>query len=306
MSAWQNPKGDAAIRQEGSLRILHIMEKGVGERARDKRREYRVMLALERLCYEHAKSRDEYTDESKFKVLLHRMAAEKAKRRRGRQWSDGTQPPSHPFGLHDISTGTESEMKHESSAPPGTFVFAQPGGAPYDAMMAGGQVFSFPQQQVMDGGQGYAMNMNTMGGHPLVFFVAPPQPSQPPPHQQHQVAADEVREDNPRPKQRARTAPLLPVFGGVAQMQTGEPQQQQQQQQLLLPPQQQQQFLFQQQQQQQQYLMQQQLQQQPRPQMYAPQSMAAQEQQDQVGSQPFTGLSYRRNDNDDTMKIPGR
>jgi hypothetical protein len=293
MSAWQNPKGDAAIRQEGSLRILNIMEKGVGERARDKRREYRVMVALERLCYENAKSRDEYTDDSKFKVLLHRMAAEKAKRRRGRQWSDGTQLPQHPFGLHDISTGTESEIRretrHESSAPPGTVAFAQPAGVPFEAMMGGaGQFIQFPPQPAMDGGQGYAINMPMMGGPQMVFFVAPQQAPHPP--QQQVGAADQGREENPRPKQRARTAPLLPVFGGDAQMQLmGAPQQQQQQQQQqqfqFMP---QQQFPFQQQQQQH---------------SYAPQGMP---QQDQGSSQPFAGLLYRRNDDKDTITPPLR
>lgn len=92
---WQSPTQDINLRREASLRIAEIMNRGMGNKARDKRREYRVTLALEQLCYENAISKEEYTEPTKFKILLHRMAAEKAKRRRGRQWSD-----PNPSGMH--------------------------------------------------------------------------------------------------------------------------------------------------------------------------------------------------------------
>lgn len=79
---WHDPENDQVIRKEASRRIAQIMTRGIGEKSRDQRREYRVLLALEKLCYENAKSKEEYTDPRSFKIVLHRMAAEKAKRRR--------------------------------------------------------------------------------------------------------------------------------------------------------------------------------------------------------------------------------
>uniref|UniRef100_A0A7S2RSE1 Uncharacterized protein n=1 Tax=Mucochytrium quahogii TaxID=96639 RepID=A0A7S2RSE1_9STRA len=85
---WQDPTVDVEIRQEASMKIANIITKGLGRPPKDHRREYKVVLALERLCYEFAKTREEYTDPVQFKILLHRMAAEKAKRRRGRDDED--------------------------------------------------------------------------------------------------------------------------------------------------------------------------------------------------------------------------
>mmetsp|Transcript_21286 Transcript_21286/g.39607 ORF Transcript_21286/g.39607 Transcript_21286/m.39607 type:complete len:956 (+) Transcript_21286:148-3015(+) len=115
-SAWQQPQKDMDIRREAFIRILTIIERGIGQRSRDKRREHRVSLALETLCYEHARNREEFCDPALFKVLLHRMAAEKAKRRRGRQCSESNYKPL------DLSViGMDSLIIPESAGPRDAF-----------------------------------------------------------------------------------------------------------------------------------------------------------------------------------------
>jgi len=115
-STWQQPQKDMDIRREAFIRILTIIERGIGQRSRDKRREHRVSLALETLCYEHARNREEFCDPALFKVLLHRMAAEKAKRRRGRQCSESNYKPL------DLSViGMDSLIIPESAGPRDAF-----------------------------------------------------------------------------------------------------------------------------------------------------------------------------------------
>ncbi|GBG34899.1 Hypothetical Protein FCC1311_111222 [Hondaea fermentalgiana] len=81
-TAWQRPDEDAALRTRGFVRIAQIISRGVvPETKRNKPKEYKISLILERMCYEHACTREEYENMRSFKVLLHRMAAEKAKRR---------------------------------------------------------------------------------------------------------------------------------------------------------------------------------------------------------------------------------
>mmetsp|Transcript_15929 Transcript_15929/g.25992 ORF Transcript_15929/g.25992 Transcript_15929/m.25992 type:complete len:245 (+) Transcript_15929:383-1117(+) len=79
-ASWRNPAKDVNMRIEGAKRIGNIIKKGAANH--DERREYRVLVALEQLCYNNADSREEYTDPRLFEILLHRVASEKAKRRR--------------------------------------------------------------------------------------------------------------------------------------------------------------------------------------------------------------------------------
>mmetsp|Transcript_10424 Transcript_10424/g.17051 ORF Transcript_10424/g.17051 Transcript_10424/m.17051 type:complete len:478 (-) Transcript_10424:704-2137(-) len=78
--SWQNPAKDVEIRVEAAKRIATIFRQG--SKNRDERREYRVLVALEHLCYRSAETKEEFTDPRAFEILLHRVASEKAKRRR--------------------------------------------------------------------------------------------------------------------------------------------------------------------------------------------------------------------------------
>jgi len=77
---WQNPEEDVKFRIEAAKKIAQVFKRGAT--SRDERREYRVLVALEALCYQEAASREEYTNGDSFEILLHRVASEKAKRRR--------------------------------------------------------------------------------------------------------------------------------------------------------------------------------------------------------------------------------
>mmetsp|Transcript_337 Transcript_337/g.498 ORF Transcript_337/g.498 Transcript_337/m.498 type:complete len:618 (-) Transcript_337:772-2625(-) len=80
--SWQNPERDSSLRARGFFRINTIITRGVTpENKRNKPKEFKISLILERLCYENACTRQDYEDMRSFKVLMHRMAAEKAKRR---------------------------------------------------------------------------------------------------------------------------------------------------------------------------------------------------------------------------------
>ncbi len=78
---WRQPSNDHEIRTMARRRLAGILRTGQGAN-RDESREQRVLQALENLCYKSAGSREEFTNSTSFEILLHRIASEKAKRRR--------------------------------------------------------------------------------------------------------------------------------------------------------------------------------------------------------------------------------
>jgi len=83
---WHDTKRDAPFREQFFSRMEHIFRVAYGARGEtpssiNHSRQSNVTNALEELCYNQASSLQEYSDPSYMPIMLHRISAQKAKRR---------------------------------------------------------------------------------------------------------------------------------------------------------------------------------------------------------------------------------